>query len=350
MQPTRRLFWLTYGSAATTPSQRLRVRALREPLQREMASAHGINLIQDYAAAPTNWTQAWQMRDQLRNADWVILQKEPVSRLTLSLLRYYTRWLAFDYDDTMTWRVRRDGRCVPSAKRTAALRRIAKAADLMIVGNHVLSDEARQQGADTVIEVPTAVDPINDADPVGLAGLRDGRDATQPLRLGWIGSNANLKYLQQLEPVLLGLQQRGLPMQLHVMAGRPPQWQRFDAMHFSPWSAQAEADFLQQIDVGLMPLADDPHTRGKCAYKALQYMSAARPVVAQDVGVNRAWIGDAGMTVSTPQQWTDALWTLAHEPQRRQQMGLQGRNIVASRFTRPVVASTLASVLVEGLP
>ena len=35
-----------------------------------------------------------------------------------------------------------------------------------------------------------------------------------------------------------------------------------------------------------MPLPDNEWTRGKCAYKAIQYMAAGIPVVADDIGVS----------------------------------------------------------------
>ena len=53
-----------------------------------------------------------------------------------------------------------------------------------------------------------------------------------------------------------------------------------------PWSLEQEVPLIQQFDVGVMPLPDTPWTRGKCAYKLIQCMACAIPVVAYRVGAN----------------------------------------------------------------
>ena len=54
------------------------------------------------------------------------------------------------------------------------------------------------------------------------------------------------------------------------------------------WSENVQHESLADADVGLMPLPDDPYSRGKCAYKLLQYAAVAIPFVASPVGVNAA--------------------------------------------------------------
>ena len=59
------------------------------------------------------------------------------------------------------------------------------------------------------------------------------------------------------------------------------------------WSLEQEVPLIQQFVaagceavVGVMPLPDTPWTRGKCAYKLIQCMACAIPVVASRVGAN----------------------------------------------------------------
>ena len=65
------------------------------------------------------------------------------------------------------------------------------------------------------------------------------------------------------------------------------------ALEPGAWSLEQEVPLIQQFVaagceavVGLMPLPDTPWTRGKCAYKLIQCMACAIPVVASRVGAN----------------------------------------------------------------
>ena len=44
-----------------------------------------------------------------------------------------------------------------------------------------------------------------------------------------------------------------------------------------PWSAETEVELTKRIDIGLMPLADTEWARGKCAFKAIQYLAMGFP-------------------------------------------------------------------------
>ena len=112
-----------------------------------------------------------------------------------------------------------------------------------------------------------------------------------------------------------------------------------------PWSIEAERAALSRIDVGLVPQPNTPWTRGKSAYKAIQYMASGIPVVADDVGVVSTHVGDGGVVVSDGDGWVDALLRLARDPDLRQQVGENGRRRAERDFSverwAPVVAAIL---------
>ena len=109
--------------------------------------------------------------------------------------------------------------------------------------------------------------------------------------LGWLGSRSTARSLTALAgPLTRTADLLRMPTELRVVGGPAPVVSGID-LRQQAWSAQSERDFLQEVDVGLMPLPDNEWTRGKCAYKALQYMAAGIPVVADDVGLSAQVIG-----------------------------------------------------------
>jgi glycosyltransferase involved in cell wall biosynthesis len=132
------------------------------------------------------------------------------------------------------------------------------------------------------------------------------------------------------------------------VSNRPPKFGRFSSWEFIEWSKKAEYDAIALADLGIMPLVDDGFTRGKCAYKALQYMACSLPVVASDVGVNREWIECSGSgIVVQPGGWSAALIQLLSDPLLRVSMGKSGWETVQKRFTHEKIGCQLALTLGE---
>ena len=95
-----------------------------------------------------------------------------------------------------------------------------------------------------------------------------------------------------------------------------------------------------------MPLPDDPWTRGKCAYKALQYMGAGIPVVADHVGVTAKVVGDGGgFVVQHAREWPMALEALVDDAAVRQRMGDAGRQRVERSFSVQAWGPRLATII-----
>jgi glycosyltransferase involved in cell wall biosynthesis len=111
------------------------------------------------------------------------------------------------------------------------------------------------------------------------------------------------------------------------------------------WSLGAEREALAEMDIGLMPLDDTPWSRGKCAYKALQYMASGIPAVADDVGIVAGTVGGAGCAVAGPEQWLEALGALADDPGLRASMGKVGRRRVEEEFSPARWLPTIATIL-----
>jgi glycosyltransferase involved in cell wall biosynthesis len=138
-----------------------------------------------------------------------------------------------------------------------------------------------------------------------------------------------------------------------VHSDKPPEgdWGNVH-LHFIPWKAKTEVTDLHQIDIGIMPLDDNPFERGKCGMKLILYGGTGIPGVASPVGVNVEIIqhGVTGFLATTPEEWITSLKTLLHDAELRKSMGEAARRRVKEHYSvqsilpiwREVLEKTLA--------
>ena len=96
-----------------------------------------------------------------------------------------------------------------------------------------------------------------------------------------------------------------------------------------------EIDQLQDIDIGIMPLPNEEWAKGKCAFKALQYLSLGIPCVASPVGVNKNVVleGQTGFLAKTKNDWIEFLERLLIDHTLRSRLGKAGREHVLQHFS-----------------
>lgn len=96
-----------------------------------------------------------------------------------------------------------------------------------------------------------------------------------------------------------------------------------------------------------MPLTDDEWSRGKCAFKLIQYMGAGLPVVASNVGANPSVVTDGvdGFLVSSHDEWVDRLGRLIESRSLRLQMGKAARKKIRDEFSVESWAERFESIL-----
>ena len=76
-------------------------------------------------------------------------------------------------------------------------------------------------------------------------------------------------------------------------------------------TSQRASHAHQHDALGIAPLADDPHTRGKCGYKLLQYAAAGTPAVGSPIGVNREILSRLGLPAAGDNgEWVEAILDL----------------------------------------
>ncbi len=100
-----------------------------------------------------------------------------------------------------------------------------------------------------------------------------------------------------------------------------------------------------------MPLDDSDYSKGKCAFKLLQYMAAGLPCVASPVGANIEVVHDneSGFLASSEQEWIEKLSILIEDQQKRQSMGEKGKAISLSEYNQEDIANRYADFIIEKL-
>jgi glycosyltransferase involved in cell wall biosynthesis len=193
------------------------------------------------------------------------------------------------------------------------------------VGNDYLATFAEKYSK-SVVMIPTVVDTEKSHNKV------QDHSADRPA-IGWTGTFSTLKYLDIVLPVLQDLQNE-IDFTFIVIADRDPQLPLSD-YRFIRWRKETEAQDILAMHIGLMPLYDDEISKGKCGFKAIQYMSLGIPAVVSPVGVNSVIVDEGinGFICTNTTEWKTRLLTLLENPQMRKQMGDEAKRKIVLNYS-----------------
>ena len=166
-------------------------------------------------------------------------------------------------------------------------------------GNRYLADFALQYNKNVIIN-PTTIDTEGMHNPTKKV-------ANKVFTIGWTGTHSTMPYMIPILPILDELAEK-YAFKLLIISNQKPEFDR-SYVEFIKWNKSTEIQDLQKMDVGIMPLTDDKWAKGKCGFKALQYMSLKIPAIVSPVGVNTEIVdhGINGFICNNPEEWKDAL-------------------------------------------
>ena len=216
--------------------------------------------------------------------------------------------------------------------------RVLSHARLVLAGNRYLEAYARQYN-EHVLFFPTVVD--TERFTPGHPPDRADKEAV----VGWMGTPETVKYLDTVMPALEGAAKESRLSLLVVGANAPTA--RGLAARSKPWSEASEADDLRAMDIGVMPLADDEWSKGKCALKLIQYMSAGVASVTSPQGSAVEFVrdGENAWFANGSTDWCERVLALAQSPERRAEMGRRARATVEAQYSLRVWGPRLADAL-----
>lgn len=244
----------------------------------------------------------------------------------LRRLRRLGSRLVYDYDDAMFLPQRRGRGLLALLENPASVAKIIRLSDRVIAGNLYLAEYASRLNP-RVSTIPT---PIDTSTFFPLSEPCRERICT----IGWIGSPSTAKYLWGLRRVFERLS-RSHAFRIKVVGVKAPRGFGTVPVINLPWELDHEAEEFRTCDIGVYPLWDDEWCKGKCGFKAIQFMASGVPVVASPIGINSEIIQDGvnGFLAASEEDWIAKLGELIEDPVLQQKIGLAGRKTVEERYS-----------------
>lgn len=273
--------------------------------------------------------------------------------------KVFGKRLIYDFDDAV-WlpnSSKANAKLVGRFKNHGKTGKIISWSETVFAGNSFLALYAKQF-CNNVRIVPTTIDcdslhnkdlHIERREPNSRLATRDSR-----LVIGWTGTHSTLKQVEPLFPLLEKVHKQH-PFRFLLIADIQPE-NMPDFVEFRKWNKKTEIEDLLEMDIGIMPLYDTDWERGKCGFKALQYMALEIPAVVSAVGVNTEIVEDGvngfncePISDTNPDhypKWERGLVDLLADSEMRKKLGHAGRRRIINDYsveaTKNVYLTTLA--------
>ncbi len=218
----------------------------------------------------------------------------------------------------------------------------------VIAGNDYLAEYAKKSGAKYIKWVPTVVDKSRYKIEVN--------ETLNEMVIGWIGSPSTEKYLLDIKESLIMIS-RKYPIRLLLVGANKSIVDELPEIKVDvvPWDESTETSFIKQMDIGIMPLVDEPWEKGKCGYKLIQYMACGIPVIASPVGINIDIVNnsESGYLAKNNEQWFISMDKLLGSSVQREKFGSSGRAAIDSTYSLqvqgPILARIFNSIINKGV-
>ena len=224
---------------------------------------------------------------------------------------------------------------------------VIRISDIVIAGSHYLHEYAMENNIKTFL-VPTTVDTQ-----VKYKYDKPIKNFDNKIVIGWIGSLTNMKYLQLLVEPLCNLAKK-YPIELLIIGPKEKRFlPNFKSLRidYIVWNNKTEINDLLKIDIGVMPLFDSNVEKGKCAFKAIQYMALGIPVVCSNIGENKYLIeeGANGFLASSAKEWQKKIELLINDIDLRKKIASKGKKTIQDRYSLEKNSAELLQIIEQNL-
>lgn len=270
---------------------------------------------------------------QASQADIVVLLRKTFPAPIFWLLRIVSKKLIFELDDAIFSNT--DGSF--SKTRMSRFINTIRQCDHVFAGNQYLAEIANAHQPNTSI-IPTSLDTQKYRSSI--------KHATNDFVLVWIGSRSTKKYIAGMLPAIEKAAKTIPQLRLNIIADFELTSNVLPISNI-PWSEETEALEISSADVGLAPLPPDNWTKGKCALKVLQYLSAGLPVISSSTSAN-GYVVDhlkSGFLAESESEWTQSIISAYEQREQLTIMGKYGQKRVNREFDITVVFKKILALL-----
>lgn len=217
------------------------------------------------------------------------------------------------------------------------IKTIMKKADVVLLSSTYMHKYAQNSGARRAILLPTVIDLDR--------YTNNGVAANEVFTIGWIGSPSTTRFLHVIEGALIRiLNERKVRI---VLIGSGRNYPTTYPVTLWNWTEESEAELLQKIDVGIMPLSDEPWAHAKDSYKLIQYMASGKPVIATPYGDNSLIVENYinGFLAETEDEWVSSIKYLTDNKTKAHEMGRAGRKIIEEKYCSAINGPILLEII-----
>lgn len=263
--------------------------------------------------------------------DVIILQREIISTL-YTIERFFNKPFILDVDDA-----------IHLNQRFESIDKLAKKAVAIVVCNDFLAEYYHQFNKNVYV-IPT---------PINIDKYKYKHKSIEQKNIfviGWIGTSSNFSSLKLIEKAVNKFLELYSNSTLKIVSNKDPNFQIIPKHRyiFKEWSEHEDVEDIQSFDIGIMPLINNKHSQGKCAFKMLQYMACNIPVVSSCLPMNEKIIknSNCGYCIhGYEDEWVSAFLKLYKNEDLRKEFGKNGRRIIEKRFSTKIYARLYCEIL-----
>lgn len=212
--------------------------------------------------------------------------------------------------------------------------KIATYSEAIITGSPYLTSFFEKYN-NLVIEIPTSIifeKYYNNQ----LKGTNIFASSDSEVTVGWIGSKStsvNLIFIKEFIQIC-AIRFPNITFKIMGFDSSKFKFLNFKNVIFYKWDENDEFNFLNSIDIGIMPLMDSPWNMGKCGFKLIQYMAMGKPTISSPfeahLKINHS---NDNLFANSISEWVDSLELFLNNMDFYKQVGKKNVEIVKEFYS-----------------